>query len=426
MLLQGGKVYRKGRIIRGDVLVDGGSIAAIAPSVSPNQDDQSIDCTNFVIVPGFVDVHVHLREPGFLWKETIKTGTAAAARGGYTAVCTMPNLNPVPDSPEHLKVQLDAIARDALVKVLPLGAITAQQKGEQLADIAGMSADVWAYSDDGHGVQSDDMMRAAMVAARAQGRVIAAHCEVDALLHGGYIHDGRYARAHGHRGISGESEWAQIARDIALVRETGCRYHALHISTKESAELIRRAKAEGLPVTCETGPHYLCLCEDDLRDEGRYKMNPPLRARADMEALIEALSDGTVDCIATDHAPHAETEKDKGLSGSAMGITGLETALPVLYTRLVLTGKVTLETVLNRLCDRPRALVGLPEGLAVGGPADLAVLDLETPYTIDSAAFLSMGRATPFDGEHVRGRSVLTMVNGHTVWDFNRGGIIRA
>ena len=364
----------------------------------------------FVIVPGFCDVHVHFREPGFSYKETVKTGCAAAARGGYTAVCTMPNLNPVPDSVENLGLQQEIIERDATIDVFPYAAITVGQRGEQLSDMEGMACRAIAFSDDGRGVQSDDMMREAMMRAKKLGKMIVAHCEVNSLLRGGYIHDGEYARAHGHRGICSESEYAQIERDLGLVREIGCAYHVCHISTKESVELIRRAKAEGLDVTCETGPHYLVMDDGDLREEGRFKMNPPLRGREDREALLAGIVDGTIDMIATDHAPHSAEEKSRGLEGSAFGIVGLETAFPVLLTKLVDEGIITLEKLIDLMAVKPRERFGIPMGL------DFSVWDLEETFTVDSCDFASMGRATPFEGWQLHGVNYLTVHNGNIVY----------
>ncbi len=369
-----------------------------------------LNTSRYVVFPGFCDVHVHFREPGFSYKETVKTGCASAARGGYTAVCTMPNLKPVPDSAEHLKEQTDIIHRDATIDVYPYGAITVGQQGEELADLEAMAPDAIAFSDDGRGVQSDEMMRDAMRRAKALDKMIVAHCEVNDLLRGGYIHDGEYAAVHGHRGICSESEWKQIERDLELVREIGCRYHVCHISTKESVELIRRAKAEGLDVTCETGPHYLALDDRDLQEDGRFKMNPPLRSAEDREALIAGVCDGTIDMIATDHAPHSAEEKAKGLEHSAFGVVGLETALPVLYTTLVKTGKVTLETLVDLLVTAPRRRFGLP--LATS----FSVWDLEQEYTVDPSEFVSMGRATPFENTRVFGRCLATIHDGHVVW----------
>ena len=370
----------------------------------------AFDSEKYIVFPGFCDVHVHFREPGFSYKETIKSGCAAAARGGYTAVCTMPNLSPVPDSGENLKVQTDLIKRDALIHVLPYGAITVGEKGEQLAELEAMAPDVAAFSDDGRGVQNDDMMRQAMLRAKALGKMIVAHCEVNSLLRGGYIHDGEYARAHGHRGICSESEYAQIERDLRLVRETGCAYHVCHISARESVEMIRRAKAEGLDVSCETAPHYLLLDDSMLQEEGRFKMNPPIRDKADRQALIEGILDGTIDMIATDHAPHSAEEKSRGLEKSAFGIVGLETAFPVLYTGLVKTGIISLEKLVELLSIRPRQRFHIPLG------NDFCLWDLESSYTIDPERFASMGRATPFAGMTVQGRCVLTVYQGRAVY----------
>ena len=364
----------------------------------------------YTLLPGFCDVHVHLREPGFSYKETIRTGSLAGARGGYTALCAMPNLSPVPDSPEHLALQQAIIDRDACIDVRPYGAITLGQRGETLADLEGMAPGVVAFSDDGKGVQDPGLMREAMVRAKALGKLIAAHCEDNRLLHGGYIHDGAYAAAHGHRGICSESEWGPIARDLELAAETGCAYHVCHVSTKESVALLRQAKRDGLNVSCETAPHYLLLDENDLQEDGRFKMNPPLRSRADREALLEGLADGTIDMIATDHAPHSAEEKAKGLAHSAFGVVGLETAFPLLYTGLVREGVLSLEALVDLLCHRPRARFGLPLG------ADYSLWDLNASYTIDPAEFLSLGRATPFAGRRVFGRCKLTVHDGNAVF----------
>lgn len=370
----------------------------------------AFDSEKYIAFPGFCDVHVHFREPGFSYKETIRSGCAAAARGGYTAVCTMPNLSPVPDSGENLKVQTDLIKRDAFIHVLPYGAITVGEKGEELSDLEAMAPDVVAFSDDGRGVQNDDMMLDAMRRVKALGKMIVAHCEVNSLLRGGYIHDGEYAHAHGHRGICSESEYAQIERDLKLVRETGCAYHVCHISAKESVELIRRAKAEGLDVSCETAPHYLLLDDSMLQEEGRFKMNPPIRDKADREALIRGILDGTIDMIATDHAPHSAGEKSRGLEKSAFGIVGLETAFPVLYTGLVKTGVISLQKLVELLSIRPRQRFRIPLG------NDFCLWDLESSYIIDPERFASMGRATPFAGMSVQGRCVLTAYQGRAVY----------
>ena len=420
LLLTGGAVFLNGSFQNMDLAIDQGRIV----SVSPSQENTSvIELHNCLIVPGFVDVHVHLREPGFSYKETIFSGTAAAAAGGYTAVCAMPNLKPVPDNADTLGLQLDLIRKNAKVRVYPYGAITQGEKGETLADLAEMAPDVAGFSDDGRGVQSRELMRQAMLLAKHLDKPIVAHCEDESLLTKGWaIHDGDFARRNGFPGNDSASEWKQVERDIQLVRETGCRYHVCHISTKESVALIRAAKAEGLPVTCETGPHYLVLTDEDLLDEGRFKMNPPIRSAADRDALIEGLLDGTVDCIATDHAPHSAEEKAKGLRGSLNGIVGLETAFPILYTNLVEPGIVPLETILNALCVNPRRIFGLPGGsLEEGQPADLTVLDLNRPHVINSADFRSLGRATPFEGWGVSAAVAMTICCGEIVYhDLNR------
>ena len=388
--------YEKIRAFAEKFLADGG----LSPVISKR----------YIIVPGLCDVHVHFREPGFSYKETIASGSAAAAHGGYTAVCTMPNLDPVPDSAEHLQVQLDAIKRGAAIKVLPYGAITVGEKGERLADMEAMSDKVCAFSDDGKGVQNDGMMREAMAKAKRLGKIIAAHCEDNSLLFGGYIHDGEYARMHGHRGISSASEYKQIERDLRLAEETGCAYHVCHISTKESVELIRQAKARGVNVTCETAPHYLVLCDEDMQEDGRFKMNPPLRSREDKKALIEGIKDGTIDMIATDHAPHSAEEKGRGLEKSLMGVVGLETAFPVLYTELVMKNIITLDRLVELMSFKPKERFGIDTN------NDFAVFDISEAYKIDPEDFLSMGRATPFAGREVFGRCLLTVHNGKVVY----------
>lgn len=388
--------YEKIRAFAEKFLADGG----LSPVISKE----------YIIVPGLCDVHVHFREPGFSYKETIASGSAAAAHGGYTAVCTMPNLDPVPDSAEHLQVQLDAIERGAAIKVLPYGAITVGEKGEKLADMEAMSDKVCAFSDDGKGVQNDEMMRGAMIAAKRLGKIIAAHCEDNSLLFGGYIHDGEYARMHEHRGISSASEYKQIERDLRLAEETGCAYHVCHISTKESVELIRQAKAHGVNVTCETAPHYLVLCDEDMQEDGRFKMNPPLRSREDKKALIEGIKDGTIDMMATDHAPHSAEEKGRGLEKSLMGVVGLETAFPVLYTELVMKNIITLDRLVELMSFKPKERFGIDTN------NDFAVFDISEAYKIDPEDFLSMGRATPFAGREVFGRCLLTVHNGKVVY----------
>ena len=416
-VIKGCEVFTDGRFVPSDVEVDGGIISRVEPGIVPAQGIPVFNFDNCRIVPGLVDVHVHLREPGFSYKETMATGTAAAARGGYTAVCAMPNLNPVPDSAEHLAAELEAIRRGASVAVYPYGALTVGERGEEMADIAALAGSVAAFSDDGRGVQSADMMRECMRAVAGTGKILAAHCEVNALLNGGYIHDGEYARAHGHRGICSESEWREVERDLSLAAETGCAFHVCHVSTKESVELIRQAKRRGVDVTAETAPHYLLLTDADLQEDGRFKMNPPLRGEADRAALIEALLDGTIDMIATDHAPHSAEEKSRGLEKSAMGVVGLECAFAVLYTGLVETGVLTLERLTELMSCAPARRFKLPGGeIKAGSPANLAVFDTDTEYTIDPAEFASMGRATPFEGWRVKGKCLMTVCAGRTVW----------
>lgn len=416
-ILTGGTVFQGGVFQPATLTIAEGRIVSLSPAVS-SADARVIDLRGCIIVPGFVDVHVHLREPGFSYKETIAAGTAAAAAGGYTQVLSMPNLDPVPDSLDHLRSQLDLIERDAKIRVLPYGAITKNEQGESLACFAALAPYVAGFSDDGRGVQSEDIMREAMRQARTLNKPIVAHCEANELLRGGCIHDGAWAKEHGFPGICSESEWRQLERDLKLVEETGCQYHVCHISTKESVALLRDAKRHGLPVTCETAPHYLTLCDEDLRDEGRFKMNPPLRSREDRAALLDGLLDGTIDCIATDHAPHAAEEKAKGLRGSAMGIVGLETAFPVLYTRLVETEIVPLEILLDRLTVRPRRIFGLPGGsIEEGAPADLTALDLHTPHTVNPEKFQSKGRATPFAGDRVTAAIKMTFCKGELVYE---------
>ena len=375
-----------------------------------SSDFSSIDFSRCVVFPGFCDVHVHLREPGYSYKETIASGSLASAKGGYTAVCAMPNLNPVPDSAEHLKVQQDIIEASACIHVYPFASITVGQKGEILSDFENMAPNTIGFSDDGKGVQSAELMREAMMKAKALDKPIVAHCEVNELLRGGYIHDGAYAAEHGHRGICSESEWMQIARDIELVKEIGVKYHVCHISTKESVELIRKAKSEGVDITCETGPHYLVMDDSMLQEHGRFKMNPPLRSKADREALIAGILDGTIDMIATDHAPHSAEEKAKGLENSAFGVVGIETALPVLYTYLVKPGILTMDRLVELLVINPRKRFGIALG------CDYSIWDLEDEYTVDPAEFVSMGKATPFEGWKVNGRCLATVCDGNIVY----------
>ena len=386
------------------------TLGTSASSLLCSSDLSVFNSSRYAVFPGFCDVHVHFREPGFSYKETVRTGSLSAARGGYTAVCTMPNLNPVPDSMDNLNVQRKLIETDACIHVYPYGAITIGEKGETLADIEGMAPYVCGFSDDGKGVQNDGMMRQAMLRAKAAGKMIVAHCEVNDLLRGGYIHDGEYARLHGHRGICSESEWAQIARDIELIRETGCAYHVCHISTKESVDIIRKAKAEGLDITCETGPHYLVMNDMDLQEDGRFKMNPPIRGEEDRKALLEGILDGTIDMLATDHAPHSAEEKARGLEKSVFGVVGLETAFPIMYTYLVKPGIMSMEQLLDVMVNNPRKRFNLPLG------NDFCVWDLEAEYQVDPDEFVSLGKASTFTGWTVKGRCKATVCDGKVVY----------
>ena len=407
-VLKNAAVYEDGVIRKKELLFDGASLSSFSG------EDLTGDAVSYfdhaLILPGFCDVHVHFREPGFSYKEDIASGTASAAHGGYTAVCTMPNLSPAPDSAENLQVQTDAIACRARIPVYPYGTITKEEQGKALSDMEALAGSVVAFSDDGRGVQSDDMMEAAMKKAKSLGKIIAAHCEDNSLLFGGYIHDGVYARTHGHRGISSESEWRQIERDLDLAEKTGCAYHVCHISTAESVALIRAAKARGVDVTCETAPHYLVLDENALEEDGRFKMNPPLRAARDREALLAGIADGTIDMIATDHAPHSAEEKSRGLEKSAMGIVGLETAFPVLYTSLVKKEILTLERLVELMSINPRKRFRIPSD------PGFCIWDIEHEYEIDPDAFLSRGRSTPFAGKRVFGKCLATVYGGKTVW----------
>lgn len=399
MILNNAFVYRNGRMEQQNYELKVGGVGFLS------------DFNKLCIFPAFCDVHVHFREPGFSYKETIRTGSLAAARGGYTDVCTMPNLNPVPDSAENIKEQIKIIERDAAVRVHPYAAITVGEKGETLTDMKALAPYCAAFSDDGKGVQSEDMMREAMIKAKALGKIIAAHCEDNSLLCGGYIHKGEYARLHGHKGICAESEWKPIERDLRLAKETGCKYHVCHISCKESVELIRRAKAEGVDVTCETAPHYLIFNDMDLKESGNFKMNPPIRSEEDRQALIKGLQDGTIDMIATDHAPHGYDEKSRGLQNSLMGVVGLETAFPVLYTYLVKKGIITLEKLIELMSINPRRRFGLPK------TDDICIYDLQSEYKIDPGEFKSKGKSTPFDGLTVAGKNLLTVCGGKAVWN---------
>ena len=420
LLIKNAQAYLGGKIQKADVLIKNSTIVSISDSVSPNGADCVFDFQNkYLLIPGFVDAHVHLREPGFSYKETIRTGSLAAASAGYNAVCPMPNLNPAPDCPENLAQELDIIRRDAVIDVLPFATITKGRKGEgECVDFASMKADVIGFSDDGCGVQTEALMRETMEKCAELDCIISAHCEVNSLLYGGYIHDGEYCKAHNHKGICSESEWAQIERDCRLAEETGCRYHVCHISTKESVEVIRAAKARGVRVTCETAPHYLTLCDSDLQEDGRFKMNPPLRSAEDRQALIDGVLDGTIDIIATDHAPHSAEEKSKGLAGSAMGIVGLETAFPVLYTKLVKTGVISLEKLIEMMSVRPREIFGIEGGeIKEGAPANLCAIDLEKQWTVNPEEFISMGRSTPFENWQLTSKNILTVLRGEIVYE---------
>ncbi len=408
---------RNGLIERADVYVVDGKIARVAADIQPAEGDKIYDCTGLTIMSGLVDLHVHLREPGFSSKETIATGTAAAAHGGFTTVCSMPNLAPAPDTMENLQQQLDIIERDAVIKVLPYATITRKRAGDELVNFAELKPYVAGFSDDGTGVQTEEVMHQAMVEAAKTDTIIAAHCEVDELLRGGYIHDGEYAAKNGHRGICSESEWKQVERDIELAAEAGCRYHVCHISTKQTVELIRQAKARGVKITCETGPHYLTMCDMDLKEEGRFKMNPPIRSAEDRDALIAGLQDGTIDVVATDHAPHTAEEKSRGLERSAMGVVGIETSFAVIYTKLVKAGIISLEKAVEVLAEAPRKIFNLGGGLKEGEAADITVFDLEKEFTVDPDTFLSKGRSTPFEGWQLQGECCLTLVDGRVAYE---------
>ncbi|MBO5017683.1 MAG: dihydroorotase [Alistipes sp.] len=413
-------IIRNGFVVgagKRDIAIADGHIAECSEHIEAKGDERIIDAEGLMVAPAFVDVHVHLREPGYGYKERIATGTMAAARGGYSTVCSMPNLNPVPDSLEGLKAQQDIIDRDAKIEVLPYAAITIGRRGEELVDIAALKGKVCAFSDDGSGVQVDGMMESAMTEAAKHDQLIAAHCEVEELLKGGYIHDGEYARTHGHKGICSESEWEQVKRDIEIAERTGCRYHVCHISTKETVELVRQAKTRGVKVTCETGPHYLIFTDMDLEEDARWKMNPPLRSAEDRAALIEGIKDGTIDMIATDHAPHSVEEKSRGLKDSAMGIVGLETAFAALNTHLVRKGVISLGRLIELMSINPRKVFRIEGGLNVGDRADIVLFDTERQWRVDSAKFYSMGKISMFDGREMVGDVVMTLHRGEIVYD---------
>lgn len=419
ILVKDALVYTGCGFVKNDVLIINNLINTVANSISSNGVDCVFNAQGNYLIPGFVDVHVHLREPGFSYKETIKTGSMAGARAGYTTVCSMPNVNPVPDSVEGIKAQTDIIEQDAVINVLPFASITKGRQGRgELVDFESLKDIAVGFSDDGTGVQEEELMKKAMLECAKLNKVISAHCEVNDLLKGGYIHDGEYCKTHNHKGICSASEYEQIERDCKLAEETGCHYHVCHISTKESVEIIRQAKARGVNVTCETGPHYLTMCDKDLQEDGRFKMNPPLRSEEDMKALLEGLVDGTIDVIATDHAPHSKEEKSKGLAKSAMGVVGLETAFAVLYSRLVKTGVISLEELIEKMSVKPREIFSLKGGrIAEGEIADLALLDLDKKWTVNPESFVTMGRSTPFEGWEVQGENILTICNGKIVYN---------
>ena len=420
LLLKGGTVVAEGVSRKADVLVAEGKIAAIDESLVADNATEVFDAEGCVVTYGLADVHVHLREPGYSAKETIATGTRACAHGGVTTVCSMPNLQPAPDAPETIAVQQQMIDEQAVIEVLPFATISSKRAGRELADIEALRPLSVGYSDDGNGIQTEPLMRQAMQRIAAVDGIIAAHCEDDSLLHAGYIHDGEYAREHGHKGICSESEWGPIKRDVELAKEEGCRYHVCHISTKESVDIIRNAKQSCAHISCETAPHYLVLCDENLQEDGRFKMNPPLRAKEDKAALIEGIKDGTIEVIATDHAPHTAEEKSRGLKGSMMGIVGIETSFAICYTHLVRKGVITIEKLIALMSENPRRIFRLGGAMKVGERADIAVFNVTEPYKINSAEFLSMGKATPFEGEEVYGRCMLTLFGGEKVWNENK------
>ena len=420
MLLKGGIVVAEGASRKADVLVADGKIVAIGESLGADEQTEVFDAEDCIVTYGLADVHVHLREPGYSAKETIESGTRAAARGGVTTVCSMPNLQPAPDAPDTIAIEQQMIDDQAVIEVLPFATISSKRAGRELADIEALRPLSVGYSDDGNGIQTEPLMREAMKLIAKVDGIIAAHCEDDSLLHAGYIHDGEYARQHGHKGICSESEWGPIKRDVELAEQEGCRYHVCHISTKESVAIIREAKQKCNHISCETAPHYLVLCDENLQEEGRFKMNPPLRAKEDKAALIEGIQDGTIEVIATDHAPHTAEEKSCGLKGSMMGIVGIETSFAICYTHLVRKGVVTIEKLIQLMSENPRRIFRLGGAMRVGERADIAVFDITKPYTIDTNEFLSMGKATPFEGEEVYGRCMLTLFGGEKVWSENK------
>ena len=417
MLITGAKVWCEGGFATCDVLVEEGRLVRIADNIAPIEGVRVVEAAGKYLLPALVDMHVHLREPGYSYKETIASGTAAAAKGGFSMVCPMPNLNPAPDTLAHLKEQLSIVERDAVIGVMPYATITTARKGNECVDYEVLAPYVAGFSDDGTGVQSEEVMERAMNGIAPTGKILAAHCEVESLLNGGYIHDGEWCKAHNHKGICSESEWGEVKRDIELAEKTGCRLHICHISTKESVELIREGKKRGVKVTCETAPHYLALCDEDMREEGRFKMNPPLRSRADMEALREGVADGTIDVIATDHAPHSAEEKSKGLEKSAMGVVGIETSLAATYTFMVGGGVISLERLVEIMSLTPRRLLGIGGGVVLGEMLDATLVDLNKEFCVDPAKFLSMGKSTPFEGMRLRGEVLMTIANGRLAYE---------
>lgn len=417
MLLTGAKVWYEGGFTTCDVLVEEGRLVKVADCIAPTEGVRVVEAGGKYLLPALVDMHVHLREPGYSYKETIASGTAAAAKGGFSTVCPMPNLNPAPDTLEHLKEQLSIVERDAVINVMPYATITTARKGDECVDYKALAPFVAGFSDDGTGVQSEAVMERAMEGIAPTGKLLAAHCEVESLLNGGYIHDGEWCKAHNHKGICSESEWGEVKRDIELAEKTGCRLHVCHISTKESVELIREGKKRGVKVTCETAPHYLALCDEDMREEGRFKMNPPLRSRADMEALREGVADGTIDVIATDHAPHSAEEKSKGLEKSAMGVVGIETSLAATYTFMVGGGVISLERLVEIMSLAPRRLLGIGGGIVLGEMLDATLVDLNKEFCVEPATFFSMGKSTPFEGMRLRGEVLMTIANGRLVYE---------
>lgn len=417
MLITGATVWYEGGFAVRDVLIIDGVLHEVAEHIAPSDGVSIVEAGGKYLLPAFVDMHVHLREPGYGYKETIASGTKAAAKGGFSMVCPMPNLNPAPDSLEHLNEQLAIIERDAVIGVLPYATITTARKGDECVDYATLAPYVAGFSDDGTGVQSEEVMEEAMRRIAPTGKLLAAHCEVESLLRGGYIHDGEWCRAHNHKGICSESEWGEVKRDIELAEKTGCRLHVCHISTKESVALIREAKSRGVKVTCETAPHYLALCEEDMREEGRFKMNPPLRTREDMEALRKGVADGTIDVIATDHAPHSAEEKSRGLEKSAMGVVGIETSLAATYTFMVGGGIISLERLLEIMSLTPRKLLGIGGGICLGERIDATLVDFAKEYNVNPSEFISMGKSTPFEGMRLRGEVLMTIADGRKVYE---------